>query len=107
MLTPLANERLLTAAEAAARLAISIKTLRRHVASGHLRCVNIGTERRVHLRFAISQLTDFMRNRQPLEASTCPSINPRRARTTSTIFKSAAIAFTALPKPGTSEMRRQ
>ncbi|WP_411197148.1 helix-turn-helix domain-containing protein [Rhizobium sp.] len=103
---PWNEERLLTPAEAAARLAISTKTLLRHADDGQIACVNVGTQRRKHRRFAISQLSDFITSHQPTEVSRCLSTSLKAVRSTTTTLRSAAIAFTELPRPGTNETRK-
>ncbi|WP_370008653.1 helix-turn-helix domain-containing protein [Sinorhizobium fredii] len=96
----------MTADEAAARLAVSKKTLMRHVAEGQIGFVNVGTEGRMHRRFTASHLMAFITNRHTIEVPKCLSIKPAAVRTTATISKSMAIAFTALPRPGAKGTRR-
>ncbi|WP_408987995.1 MULTISPECIES: helix-turn-helix domain-containing protein [unclassified Rhizobium] len=86
--------------EAAAYLAISKKTLLRHVIEGQLGCVNVGTEGRMHRRFTTSQLTAFISQRQTFEVSRCLSTRQKPAHFIGTTSRSTAIAFTELPRPG-------
>jgi excisionase family DNA binding protein len=82
-------------AEAAAKLSISIRTLREHVASGSLRYVNIGRgKHRARRRFADADLDAFIAT-QTREDSPCPSIAPGARRTGTSISSGEVIGFTA------------
>jgi excisionase family DNA binding protein len=90
---------LLTAAQAAARLGISIRTLREHVATGALRYVNVGHGRkRVHRMFTDADLDAFIAN-QTRKDVPCPSTASRARHTGTSNSVSKIIAFTAAPKP--------
>ncbi|WP_162273456.1 helix-turn-helix domain-containing protein [Ensifer glycinis] len=89
----------MTTKEAAARLAISQKTLRRLVAIGHLEFVNVGTESRVYRRFAVAQLEHFILTRRGKETYSCRSISLRAPPTITTTSGSTASAFTDLQNP--------
>ncbi|WP_425347574.1 helix-turn-helix domain-containing protein [Sinorhizobium mexicanum] len=95
----------MTAAEVAAFLSISKKTLQRHVEDARIACVDVGTGRRAHLRFAPRQLHDFIAS-QTREVTSCPSTRAKSAPSISTISRSVGVAFTELPRPGTKEMRK-
>ncbi|WP_132075676.1 helix-turn-helix domain-containing protein [Sinorhizobium americanum] len=95
----------MTAAEVAARLSISKKTLQRHVDDARIACVDVGTGQRAHLRFAPCQLHDFISS-QTREVLPCPSTKAKPALSISTISKSTAIAFTELPRPETRGTRK-
>src|SRR5215471_11222365 len=87
-----------TAAQAAAKLNCSIKTLFGHVASGALRYVDVGHGRkRRHIRFADADLDNFIAN-QTRKDSPCPSTRTGTvARRISTMTsKCEVIGFTAL-----------
>jgi hypothetical protein len=87
-----------TAAEAAARLGCSIKTLNGHVASGALRYVAIGHGRkRPRKMFADADLTAFI-EAQTRKDSPCPSDATRGPRSGNTISKSEIIAFSEVQK---------
>src|SRR5262249_4796499 len=85
--------RLKTAAQAAAKLNCSIKTLLGHVASGALRCVVIGhgTKRRC-IRFTDPDLDAFI-EAQTREVTPCPSDATRGRRSGSTDSKSEIVSF--------------
>lgn len=106
MLVHLNDERLMTAAEVAARLSISKKTLLRHVREGQIGCVNLGTGLRTHRRFALSQLNEFISKRQTKEVQQCLSIKAKQAPIISMISGLTAIAFTELPRPETKGTRK-
>ncbi|QRY69288.1 helix-turn-helix domain-containing protein [Ensifer sp. PDNC004] len=106
MLVYLTDECLMTTAQVAARLSISTKTLLLHVRDGEIGCVNIGTGLRKHRRFALSQIAEFISNRQTREIPPCLSINLKQALSTTTTSGSTAIAFTELPRPETKGTRK-
>ena len=84
-----------TAAQAAARLGCSIKTLNGHVASGALRYVAVGHgKRRTRRMFTDADLDDFIAN-QTRKDSPCPSTRTGTAarRTSISISKSKVIGF--------------
>src|SRR5262249_57344876 len=86
-----------TAAQAAAKLNCSIKTLFGHVASGALRYIDIGHGRkRRRIRFADADLDNFIAN-QTRKDSPCPSTRTGTvARRISTMTsKCEVIGFTA------------
>jgi hypothetical protein len=89
---------LLTAAQAAARLNCSIKTLNAHVAAREVRYVIIGKgTKRPRRYFNVADLDVFIAA-QTREALPCPSAATRAPRSGSTIFKSEIIAFSGLQK---------
>jgi hypothetical protein len=84
-----------TAAQAAAKLNCSIKTLNGHVAAGDLRCVDIGRGRkRRHIRFAPADLDAFI-EAQTRKVTPCPSTRTGTAvrRSSISISKSKVIGF--------------
>jgi hypothetical protein len=87
-----------TKAEAAAKLGCSIKTLNAHVASGALRCVDIGLGRkRRRPRFTDADLDEFITN-QTRKDSPCLSVATRARRSGSTDSKSEVVSFSALQR---------
>ncbi|MBY3383829.1 MULTISPECIES: helix-turn-helix domain-containing protein [Rhizobium] len=93
------EDRLMTIKEAAARLAISKKTLLRHVADGRLEFVDVGTVTRVHRRFSLSQLEQFVSTRRGQESFPCLSTRQQAVPSITTTFRLTATAFTDLPRP--------
>src|SRR5215831_3272705 len=84
-----------TPAEAAAKLACSIKTLNGHVASGALRYVIIGHgTKRPRRMFADADLAEFINN-QSRKDSPCPSIAPGARHTGTSTSSGEVIGFTA------------
>jgi hypothetical protein len=91
-----------TAAQAAAKLNCSIKTLNGHVASGALRYVIIGHgTKRPRRMFTDADLDAFIASQTRKDAP-CRSTASRARHTGTSIFSGAVIAFTAQPKPRTS-----
>jgi hypothetical protein len=89
---------LLTPAAAARKLGCSIKTLNAHVASGALRCVDIGLGRkRRRPRFTDADLDEFITN-QTRKDSPCLSVATRARRSGSTDSKSEVVSFSALQR---------
>jgi excisionase family DNA binding protein len=89
---------LLTRAEAAAKLRISVKTLDEHVASGTLRYVALGHGRkRVRRMFSDADLDQFIAN-QTRKDVPCPPTASRARHTSTSISGSEVIGFTALLK---------
>jgi excisionase family DNA binding protein len=88
---------LLTAAEAAARLSITVEQLIAHVEDGALRYINVGRgKKRPRYRFSPSDLEEFKATRSTLE-NACPSSSRKNQRpTTGTASKSNVVGFTAL-----------
>ncbi|WP_432431572.1 helix-turn-helix domain-containing protein [Rhizobium leguminosarum] len=103
--TSSATNQFVTLKEAARRLAISEKTLLRHVRLGRLEYVDLGTERREIRRFSIDQLEQFILTRRRKEISPCPSIGQMGARTSTMTSKSMVVAFTDLQNPRTAGKR--
>jgi hypothetical protein len=87
-----------TAAQAAAKLNCSIKTLNGHVASGALKYVAIGhgTKRRRKM-FTDPDLNEFIAN-QTQKDSPCPSDATRGRRSGSTTSKSEIVAFSEVQR---------
>jgi hypothetical protein len=82
-----------TAAQAAAKLNCSIKTLRAHVAAGDLRYVSLGKGRKRSRRmFANSDINEFITN-QTRKDVPCPSTRTRGRRTGNTDSKSEIVSF--------------
>ncbi|SCX27238.1 helix-turn-helix domain-containing protein [Agrobacterium rosae] len=96
---PLPKEPMFTAAEAAAKLGISVKTLMRHVEDGRIRYVNVGTEKRKQYRFTDYMLEQFITNNKRREKKPCPSTSPKAPPITVASSNSTVIAFTSLQKP--------
>src|SRR5262245_59694028 len=87
-----------TAAQAAAKLNCSIKTLIGHVASGALRCVDVGRgEKRRRPRFADADLNECIAN-QTRKVTPSPSAAIRALRSGSTTSRSTIVAFSDLQK---------
>ncbi len=96
---PLPKEPMFTAAEAAAKLGISVKTLMRHVDDGRIRYVNVGTEKRKQYRFTDYMLEQFITNNKHREKPSCQSSNTPKAPSTKLNSSSTVIPFEALQKP--------
>ena len=87
-----------TAAEAAAKLGCSVKTLNAHVDAGELHYVSIGKgKKRMRRMFKDADLDEFITN-QTRKDSPCPSIASRGRRSSTTISGGEVVAFTALRK---------
>jgi hypothetical protein len=98
---------LLTPAQAAARLGISVKTLFGHVTDGTIGYVNPGRGKvRPRKMFAPSDLDAFIaaRTRKDLP---CPSGATRAPRSGNTISRSTIVAFSARPNARTKGKRRR
>jgi hypothetical protein len=95
---PADPEGLLTAAEAAARLGITIGQLKAHVADGAIRYINVGRgKQRARYRFAPADLDAFKTNRTTTEQPSCPFSSPKSPRRTiGSASKSSVVGFTAL-----------
>jgi hypothetical protein len=92
-----------TAAEAAARLGCSIKTLNGHVASGALGYVTIGHGRkRPRKMFTDADLTAFIEAQTRKDSLACPSTESRARHSGTSTSSGAVIAFSAQPKPRTN-----
>src|SRR5262249_55389508 len=93
------SDGLKTAAQAAAKLNCSIKTLNGHVASGALHYVDIGRgKKRRRPRFADADLNDFIAN-QTRKVTPCPSTAGRARPTGISTFTGEVIDFTGPRKP--------
>ncbi|WP_375165029.1 helix-turn-helix domain-containing protein [Rhizobium hidalgonense] len=103
--TSSAIDQFVTIKEAARRLAISEKTLLRHVRLGRLEYVDLGTESREIRRFSIDQLEQFILTRRRKEILPCPSISQMGVRTSITTSRSVVAAFTDLQNPRTAGKR--
>ena len=100
-------EGLKTAAQAAAKLNCSIKTLNGHVASGALHYVDIGHGRkRRRIRFTDADLDEFVAN-QTRKDVPCPSTKTRARRIGNLTSGGDVIAFTGVPKPGHSGTQKK
>jgi hypothetical protein len=87
-----------TAAEAAAKLGCSVKTLHAHVDAGDLHYVIVGKgKKRMRRMFNDADLDEFITN-QTRKDSPCPSIASRGRRSSTTISGGEVVAFTALRK---------
>jgi hypothetical protein len=85
-----------TAAQAAAKLGCSIKTLNAHVSSGALKYVAIGHgKKRLRKMFADADLNEFITN-QTRKESPCLSDATHARRSTRTTSKSTVVAFSDL-----------
>jgi hypothetical protein len=92
---PRPSDGLWTAAEAAARLRCSIKTLKGHVAAGRLKYVLVGHgTKRQRRMFSDADLNEFIANQTRKDVA-CPSIEPRARLTGTSIFNGEVIGFTA------------
>jgi hypothetical protein len=92
-----------TAAEAAARLGCSIKTLMGHVRSGALRYVVIGHGRkRPRKMFADDDLADFTGLQTRKDSPVCPSSRTDARHSGATISRSEVVAFSARRNARTS-----
>jgi hypothetical protein len=92
---------LLTAAQAAAKLNCSTKTLNGYVATGRLKYVAIGHgKKRPRKMFTDADLNQFIAA-QTREAPPCPSSAPRARVTGTSTSGTKIIAFTAQPRPPT------
>jgi hypothetical protein len=89
---------LFTAAQAAARLAITVEQLISHVEDGALRYINVGRgKKRPRYRFDPADLDAFKAARSTLENAHCPSSSRKNPRpTTGTASKSNVVGFSAL-----------
>src|SRR5215831_12018935 len=97
-LRPSPPDGLKTAAQAAARLGCSIKTLNGHVASGALKFVAIGHgKRRTRKMFADPDLNEFIAN-QTRKVTPCPSAATRARRSGSTDSKSEIVSFSEVQR---------
>jgi hypothetical protein len=87
---------LLTMAQAAARLGITIEQVKAHVDDGALRYVNVGRgKKRPRYRFTPVDLDEFIANRT-MQEQPCRSIAPKRTEaSTSSTSRSKVIGFTA------------
>src|SRR5215831_10312122 len=89
------------ATEAASYLAMSTKQLRGHVHDGAIRFIVTGRgDRRPRIAFARSDLDEFIERRARVQP--CPSTSRRVRPSTSTIFGTAVIDFSARQRPPTS-----
>jgi hypothetical protein len=87
-----------TAAEAAAKLGCSVKTLVGHINAGALGYVIIGHgKKRPRLRFADADLDQFIAA-QTRKDSPCPSTASRARHSGTTTSSGEVVAFTARPK---------
>jgi hypothetical protein len=85
-----------TAAEAAAKLRCSIKTLNGHVAAGRLKYVHVGHgTKRQRRMYADSDLDEFIANQTRKDVPACPSSARSARRTGITTSNGEVIGFTA------------
>ena len=96
-----------TAAQAAAKLGCSIKTLNAHVSSGALKYVSIGHgKRRTRKMFADSDLNEFIAT-QTRQENPCPSTADHARRTGTSISGAEVIDFRNPRRPPTSVKRKR
>src|SRR5262249_26104195 len=101
-------DRLKTAAQAAAKLGCSVKTLGGHIASGALKYVAIGHgTKRPRKMFADPDLNEFIANQTRKDSLACPSTRTRARRTGNLTSSGEVIAFTAQPRPRPGGKRRR
>jgi hypothetical protein len=104
---PAAPGGLLTAAQAAAKLGCSIKTLNGHVATGAIGYVVIGHgTKRPRKMFTDADLGAFIAA-QTRKDSPCPSTASRARHTSTSTFSGTVIDFTAPRKPPTDDKRKR
>jgi hypothetical protein len=89
---------LLTAAQVAARLAITVEQLMAHVGDGAIRSINIGRgKKKPRYRFDPADIDAFKTSRRTLEQSQCPSSSRKSPRhTIGSASKSNVVGFSAL-----------
>ena len=98
---------LLTAAQAAAKLNCSIKTLNGHVKAGGPKYVTIGRgTKRPRRMFTDADLNQFIAD-QTREAPPCPSSVTSARHTGAMTSKSKVIAFSAVPRPRPGAKRKR
>jgi Helix-turn-helix domain len=91
-----------TLAETAARLGISVKTLRPHIVSGALRYIVLGHGReRPRRMFTLDDINAFLAAQTRSDVP-CPSTKTRARRSGSSISSGEVIAFTARPNARTN-----
>ena len=91
-----------TAAQAAAKLGCSIKTLKGHVAAGALKYVILGHgTKRPRRYFTDADLAEFIQA-QTRKDEPCPSDVTHARRSGNTISRSTIVAFSARPRKPTS-----
>jgi len=101
------SDGLKTAAQAAAKLNCSIKTLNAHVAAGDLRYVSIGKGRKRPRRmFADADLNEFVAN-QTRKVMPCPSIAGHARRSGTSISGAEVIDFRLPRKQPTSGKQKK
>jgi excisionase family DNA binding protein len=95
---------LLTPAEAANLLGISVRTLRAHVRSGELAFINVGRGQvRKHIAFTRQDLEDFIKSRRMRQGAAEPVRRAMRARQAEPI----GLDFAALRAKRKEERRRK
>jgi excisionase family DNA binding protein len=99
---------LLTPAQAARRLGMSVKTLRAHVRTGDIRYVNVGRgKERERIMFAPHDLEGFIAAHTQTKAPPCPSSSPKARRTTTSTSSGEVVAFTARRNGRTGAKRKR
>src|SRR5262249_56412020 len=94
------DQALRTPREAAARLHISAKTLRKHVAAGLLRYVSVGTgQLKVRRMYTDADLDEFIVAQHRRESPACRSTRTSARRIGNSISDGEVIAFTGQPMP--------
>jgi hypothetical protein len=97
-----------TAAQAAAKLNMSVKTLTGHVASGALGYVIIGHgKKRPRKRFTDSDLDAFIANQTRKDSPSCLSTKSRARHTGTSTSSGTVIDFTGPRKPPTDAKRKK
>jgi excisionase family DNA binding protein len=92
-----------TLAEAAERIGVSVKTLKKHIDAGRLRYINVGTGVRHKRRmFTDADLDEFVAAQSRRDSPACPSTRTSARRIGNSTSSGEVIAFTAQPRPQTS-----
>ena len=95
---------LLTPAEAAGMLTISLKLLREHVKAGEIAFIAKGTgTKRPKMAFDRKDILDFINRRRTRQ---CQSTSTKTRRTITSTSSSAVIGFTALREQRIAEKQR-
>ena len=85
---------LLTIAEAAAMLGVSVKTMRGHVKAGEIAYINLGRgEKRARMAFEPCDIDEFLNRRRTRQ---CQSTSRKVPRSTTSTSRSVGIDFAAV-----------
>ena len=102
------SDGLKTAAQAAAKLGCSIKTLKGHIKAGELKYVALGSGRvRRRRMFTDADLDEFIANQTRKDQPACPSSRTPARHSGASTSNAKVIAFTAQPKPGHGGKRKR